>query len=111
MTPALLALNLGLSFAALTALCLCLDRHHAEVFGRRAGRARRIGLRFAGWAGLALSLCVAGLGEGWGFGTVQWIGAVTGAGLALVLLLSYRPGWVRPAAIVLLSAGLLAVLT
>ncbi len=35
MTPAILALNLGLSFAALVALCLSLNRHHAVIYGTK----------------------------------------------------------------------------
>ncbi|MEH3116471.1 MAG: DUF3325 domain-containing protein [Methylorubrum populi] len=104
MTPAVLAANLGFGFAALAALCLSLNRHHAEVFDRRAERAAVLRLRVFGWSAIAVSLAVAGLCEGWHFGAVQWIGALTGAGVALVLLLSFRPRYVAPAAVAALVA-------
>lgn len=107
MTPLVLAANLSLSFAALAALCLSLNRHHAEVFDRKAERAAVLRLRLFGWGAIALSLVVAGLGEGWAFGPVQWIGALTGAALGLVLLLSYRPRYVAPAALAALLLGAL----
>ncbi|KQT46601.1 iron transporter [Methylobacterium sp. Leaf456] len=97
MTPAILALNLGLSFAALSALCLSLNRHHAESFGAKPSGRRVVLLRVLGWIGIGLCLIVAGEAEGWGFGPVQWIGAMTGAGVGLVLLLSYRPRLVATA--------------
>ena len=56
MTPAILALNLGLSFAALAALCLSLNRHHAEIFVTKPSGRRVVLLRVLGWAGLVLLL-------------------------------------------------------
>lgn len=107
MTLPVLVVNLGLSFAALAALCLSLNRHHAEVFDRKAERTTVLGLRAFGWGMIALSFLVAGLWEGWAFGPVQGIGALIGAGLGLVLLLSYRPRSVAPAAVVALVAAAL----
>ena len=78
MTPLVLAVNLGLSFAGLTALCLSLNRHHAEIFDRRVERRAVLRLRAFGWAALAVSLFVAGAWEGWAFGPVQGFGALTG---------------------------------
>lgn len=108
MTPAILALNLGLSFAALSALCLSLHRHHAESLGTKPTGRRATLLRILGWTGLCLCLLVAGEAEGWGFGAVQWIGTVTGAGLGLVLLLSYRPRLVVPASFTALGFAMTA---
>lgn len=111
MTPSILMLNLSLGFAALSALCLSLNRHHGEIVRAKPGRRRILLLRAVGWAGIGLSLLVAGEAEGWGFGPVQWIGTLTGAGLGLVLLLSYRPrlvGWAAAAALGLATtAGVL----
>ncbi|SFL38640.1 DUF3325 domain-containing protein [Methylorubrum salsuginis] len=111
MTLSILLLNLGLSFAALSALCLSLDRHHKDILRSKPGRSRIVLLRALGWTGLGLCLLIAGEAEGWDFGPVQWIGTLTGAGLALVLLVSYRPrsiGWAAAAAFGLaMTAGLL----
>ncbi|KQP55246.1 iron transporter [Methylobacterium sp. Leaf399] len=112
--PAALVLNLGLGFAALAALCLSLDRHHREVFRSRPGKRRVVALRLAGWVGIGLSLLLTGHVEGWDLGLVGWIGALTGAAVALVLLLSYRPRIVYPAGagafLVGACAGLLLLL-
>ncbi len=110
MTLAVLVVNLGLSFAALAALCLSLNRHHAEAFDRRAEGAAVLRLRVFGWSAIAVSFAVAGLWEGWSFGPVQWIGALTGAGVGLVLLLSYRPRSVAPAAIAALALAALPLI-
>ncbi len=96
MTVAALLLSLLLGFAGFAALALSLDRHHRAVFrapvpGRRVG-----GLRAAGWSGLALSFAAAVAAAGWSFGPVQWIGSLTGSALAVVLLIAYRPTWMRP---------------
>ncbi|GEP03230.1 DUF3325 domain-containing protein [Methylobacterium oxalidis] len=109
MTPLVLTLNLTLSFAALAALALSLDRHHRDAFLTRAPRARARTLRLAGWAGILASLAVAVAFEGWNFGPVQWIGALTGAALLVVVLLSYRPRWLRPAALAALPLALVAL--
>ncbi|WP_232631915.1 DUF3325 domain-containing protein [Methylobacterium sp. Leaf118] len=107
MTPWALVLNLGLSFAALSALCLGLNRHQADILRTRPSGQQVAGLRLLGWLGLGLSLLLAGQAEGWAFGPVQWLGALTGAGVALVLLLSYRPRLVGPACVLALLAAVL----
>lgn len=108
MTPAALILSLLLSFAGFAALALSLDRHHRAAFPVPRPR-RRIGsLRAAGWCGLGLSFAAAVAAAGWSFGPVQWIGSLTGSALAVVVLIAYRPAWLRNAA---LSALPLALLT
>lgn len=109
MTASALALSLALSFAGLAALALSLDRHHRAVLRTPAPRGRAVGLRAAGWCGIALSLAAAITCAGWNFGPVQWLGALTGAALAVVALLSYRPAWLRPAALLALPLALAAL--
>ena len=60
MTPSILMLNLSLGFAALSALCLSLNRHHGEIVRANPSRRRVLLLRAVGWAGIGLSLLVAG---------------------------------------------------
>ncbi len=108
MTPTVLVLNLALAFAGMAALCLSMDRHYAAAFLVKPRRSTALALRLSGWGALALCFGLAVLLEGWNFGPVQWIGALTGAALLVVALLSYRPGWIRPAAILALPLALAA---
>lgn len=82
---------IGLTYAGLAWLCLAMDRHHRQVAGGtvQPGIARL--LRLAGFAALVLSFAAAIAAEGWSLGPVAWFGSLTAAGLALVLLLPYRP--------------------
>ena len=109
MTPLVLVLNLAVSFVAMAALCLSMDRHHAAAFVARPSRSRARALRLFGWAGIATSFAVAVIGDGWNFGPVQWIGALTGAALLVVGLLSYRPGWLRSAALAAVPLALVVL--
>lgn len=109
MTPAILSLNLCLSFAGLALLALSLDRHHRDALGARVPASRVRMLRIAGWIVLALSLAAAVAGEGGNFGPVQWVGSLTGAALVAVALLSWRPGWLRPAALAALPLALVSL--
>ena len=110
MTPLSIALNLALSFAGLAALCLSMDRHHRAIAGRSQSSTRARSLRWAGWAAIAASFAAAIVTSDWNFGPVQWIGSLTGAALLVVGLVSYRPGWVRPAALLALPLALAAAL-
>jgi hypothetical protein len=110
MTPLSIALNLSLSFAGLAALCLSMDRHHRAIAGRAQERARARILRLCGWAAIAASFAAAIVTSDWNFGPVQWIGSLTGAALLVVGLVSYRPRWIRPAALLALPLALAAAL-
>lgn len=94
-----LAVSLALAFAGLAALALSLDRHHRAALRSPLPRGRARPLRAAGWAGLALSFAAAVALSGWNFGPVQATGATTAAALAVATCLTYRPGWLRPAAL------------
>lgn len=86
------ALMLGgaLCYAGMAALCLGMDRHHQQVWSRKAP-ARQRALRLVGWLLLAIAVwpCV----EAWGssVGVVIWFGLLSAGALVLVLLLPYRP--------------------
>ena len=109
MTPVVVLLNLALCFSGFGALALSLDRHHRDALGGRVPTGRALPLRLGGWGLLAASLAAAVALEGWNFGPVQWVGALTGAALLVVALLSYRPAWLRPAALAALPLGGLLV--
>ena len=109
MTGPALVLSLLLSFSGFAALALSLDRHHRAVF-RTPMRGKPVGrLRAVGWAGLALSFAAAVASAGWSFGPVQWVGSLTASALAVVALLSYRPAWLRAAALAALPLAALAL--
>ncbi|GJD30217.1 hypothetical protein PMNALOAF_1461 [Methylobacterium adhaesivum] len=99
MTPSSVLLNLALSFAGLSALCLAMDRHHRAIFRVAPSRRQARALRGAGWCGIAASFAAAVILADWNFGPVQWLGSLTGAALLVVGLVSYRPRWIRPAAL------------
>ncbi|MDP4023806.1 DUF3325 domain-containing protein [Methylobacterium sp. NEAU 140] len=109
MTAAALAVSLALAFSGLAALALSLDRHHRAALQTPAVRGRAKALRAAGWCGIGLSFAAAIACGGWAFGPVQWLGALTAAALAVVALLSWRPVWLRAAALAALPVAALVL--
>lgn len=84
-------LALLLCYGGFTALCLSMDRHHAELLGRKPSARRRQGMKLGGWVLLALSLWAAVASNGWGLGLVEWFAVLMLSALLLVLLMPYRP--------------------
>jgi len=82
-----------LAYAGLGALCLSMERHYADLHGRGAAPTRELrrNLQLAGWSALILALASAIGSEGGPHGVMLWLGGLSGAGLALVLLLPYAP--------------------
>lgn len=80
-----------LAYAGFAALSLGMDRHYEDVFDRALPRRRRLALRSLGWLGLALSLWASAGAWGWGYGTVEWIGILSLAGLLLIWFLTFWP--------------------
>ncbi|MFH6784435.1 MULTISPECIES: DUF3325 domain-containing protein [Methylobacterium] len=108
-----LVVGAGLGFLGLAALCLSLGRHHQALWPTPPDRRRVLGLRVAGWTLIALSLAAAIRLEGWNFGPVDWIGSLTGAGLLLIVVQSYRPRallWLVPLAAAVTAAAALGAL-
>ncbi|MBK5417072.1 DUF3325 domain-containing protein [Pseudomonas sp. TH31] len=104
-------LALLLCYGGFTALCLSMDRHHADLLGRKPSAPRRRVMRFGGWLVLALSLWVAVSTTGWGLGLVEWFAVLMISALLLVLLLPYRPRLTLSlAALSLLASPVCAVL-
>lgn len=106
MTPLAVTLTLLLSFSGLACLCLGMDRHGRELFPGRPSRRRGLAFRTAGWLFVALAFAAAVVTADWNFGPVQWLGSLTGAALVVVALMSYRPAWIRPAAVAALPLAL-----
>ncbi|WP_449441224.1 DUF3325 domain-containing protein [Pseudomonas migulae] len=84
-------LALLLCYGGFTALCLSMDRHHAELLGRKPSARRRQLMKLGGWLLLALSLWAAVASTGWGLGLVEWFAVLMLSALLLVLLMPYRP--------------------
>ncbi|RON56747.1 DUF3325 domain-containing protein [Pseudomonas frederiksbergensis] len=105
-------LALLLCYGGFTALCLSMDRHHADLLGRKPSTRRRLNMRLGGWLLLGLSLWTAVSATGWGLGLVEWFAVLMLSALMLVLLLPYRPRlalWL--AALGLVASPVCAVLT
>lgn len=84
-------LSLLLCYGGFTALCFSMDRHHAELLGRKPSPRLRQLLKVAGWLLIGLSLVVAVSVADWQLGLVQWFAVLMLSALLLVLLLPYRP--------------------
>ena len=87
------SLVFALCYAGLSALCLAMDRHYADLHGRGAEPPAplRRRLRWTGWLALAAALAWAMHSAGYGYGLVAWVGCLTGCGLLLIWLLPYAP--------------------
>lgn len=101
---------LSLCYAGMAALCLAMDRHHAQVWRRAPRKPARRGLRIAGW--LLLAVAVVPCVRGWGatVGVVAWFGFLSAAALLLVFLLPYRPRAAAALGGAALAAGLVLVM-
>lgn len=97
---ALAPLAISLGYAGFTALCLAMERHQADLFGKLAAAPqRRAQWRWLGWTLLAISLVLCVQARGWGIGIVLWVGTLTASSLVLVMgLLPYRPQAIVPLA-------------
>ena len=93
-----------LCYGGFTALCLSMERHHAELLGRRPTLVMRRRLKLAGGLLLAVSLWAAVSTTDWALGLVDWFAVLMLSALLLVLLMPYRPRL----ALALAGAGLLA---
>ena len=95
----------ALCYAGLSCLCLAMDRHHAQVWGREATPAARRCLGCIGWLllGAAMLPCV----RGWGgsVGIVVWFGFLSAGALLLVAGLGLAPRWAARAAALAGIAG------
>ena len=97
------------AFMGMLALCEVMPRHARVLLRREPTARRRLVGRLAGGLLLAVALwkCVSLLGVE--IGIVIWFCQWMLAGLTLVLLLAWRPRWVRAASTLMLAAGLVLV--
>jgi magnesium-transporting ATPase (P-type) len=102
-------LALLLCYGGFTALCLSMDRHHADLLGRKPSTRSRQWLKVAGWVLLAISLCPAVSVANWALGLVEWFAVLMLSALLLVLLMPYRPRMALALAAVSLLASPIVV--
>lgn len=81
----------SLTQAAMTILCLAMDKHSTQAWGRKPSATQRVSMRVLGWLLLAAgcAFCVKAFGVG--IGLVMWFALLNAAGLLLACLLPYRP--------------------
>ncbi|MBA1204549.1 DUF3325 domain-containing protein [Pseudomonas capeferrum] len=79
------------AYGGMLGLCQGLERHYKQVWGKPCAPWRSRVLRGLGWVGLVASLLLCVQAWGWAMGPVAWFGAMSLAGLALVMLLPYWP--------------------
>ena len=79
------------AYVGMLALCLGLEQHYKQVWGRAPAPWLRVALRSAGWSALAISLWVSGVAWGWAMGPVAWFGGISLAGFGVAMLLPYWP--------------------
>jgi len=97
--------SLALEFCGLTLLALGMARHHEQVFGDRPARVRPAVLTAFGWLLLIVSTLPPVARHGTSIGLAVWVGELTLAALAVLLLHTYAPRFVPP----LLAAATISV--
>ncbi|NHZ35911.1 DUF3325 domain-containing protein [Massilia rubra] len=102
----------ALCHAGFGALSVAMQRHYADMHGRgqEAPPALRRRLQAAGASALALAFAAAVLKGGAGHGTLTWLGGMTTAALALMMLLTYAPQRVARLAQAAGAIGMIAFL-
>lgn len=96
---------LALSYAAMAAVSLSMERHQEQVYGKAFPA---MALRLGGWALLAVALVPAIAAWGTSVGILAWLGFLTFAALAVGLQMTYAPQpvrWTAPALALLGAAG------
>ena len=88
------ALLFGTTGAAVALLALGMPRHYKHVFHKNLPERKRRGLRISGGLFLVVSLLAALAGWQGGVSLVSWIALLAFQGLAIGMLLAYRPKWV-----------------
>lgn len=87
----MLALALTLNYAGMALLCLGLARHYKQLWPKAAQANALRSIRLLGWLVLAVGLWACIDAWGWAMGPVAWCGLASLGGLAVALLLPYRP--------------------
>lgn len=79
------------AYSGMLGLCLGLERHYKQVWGKPGARGLLRLLRLSGWAALVVSFMLCVCAWGWAMGPVGWFGAISLAAVMLVMVLPYSP--------------------
>lgn len=101
---------LAVAYAGFTTLSLAMDRHQTQLLGRELPPRQTLMLRIAGGVLLGGSLFVCLGAWSTSVAILWWFGLLSLAGLALGLLLAYRPQWARPVGIAVAVAAVVVVI-
>lgn len=99
----LLGLTALFSLAGCSLLALNQKKHVATVFGRGSHPPLGSGTPAMGWILLGVAMIPSMLGDRPGFAILYWLLSIGGSALIVVLLLAFRPGWLKFAALPILS--------
>jgi hypothetical protein len=87
---------LGLMFAGCLLLSLSMRRHYRQVFADESGYAERLWpLRIVGYALVLLALWPCTRLFGAPIGICLWLSILALAAFGVIMLLTYRPQWLR----------------
>lgn len=79
------------AYAGFVGICASMAKHQPELLGAKLEPLRQRQVRWGGAAALAAAYACAVLADGWKFGSVEWVGAISLAALTLTLVAPYRP--------------------
>lgn len=80
-----------IAFAGFVALCLAMEKHFAELLGRKPRPGQLRLLRSAGWLLLVLSQVLSVHLRGWAHGLVEWTAVLMAVATLWVFGLPYQP--------------------
>lgn len=103
--------GLLLEFCGLALLALKMERHHEQVFGDRPAIAPPLALAGAGWLLLGLAAMPPVARYGASIGLAVWVGELSIAAVAVLLLHAYAPRWVAPLLAAAAAAALVSALS
>lgn len=83
------------AFLGFCGLALSLERHYRQVWQVLPTPIQVWRYRLSGWLLMLISLWLSTVSMPWSYGLVLWFGVLTPVACTVVLMLSYRPYWLR----------------
>lgn len=98
------------AYAGMAAMCIAMAKHQRHTLDQPLTTRDQRRLRIGGGVLLAAAYLCASAGLGWNIGPVAFIGAAIVGGLAVALVLPYRPRWTPRAASGAAALGVITIL-